>query len=723
MQKRGLFLSFERRVADWSRDAVRRRGPRTTTTVAAIGLTFGVAGVWTIAASAIPATPPAAAATTATSAAGQTAMAHAFAVFKGIPLDDVGALRTGSLHIGYDPSTQTYWGTASFLPSTQAGPSVAVTFQDGGGIGIFQSGNGTAWTMTGVGGQPFPCAGEVPATVEAAWGLESSPYCAASNSAASPLVATSAGGGVASAEVSGSAASQSSGTSPIAQIATSQVGIGDTPVSTNFLLDCDPYTTMVGAGASSAGCGLDAHFGVQDENEFWCADFAKWVWEQAGVTANLGTLTPGASSFYTWGAQRGDQLLPDGNNPAVGDAVVFYPPGSLTASGLSYADHVAIVVGVNADGTVNLVNGDFGGSSNISVQLFNDVSMATWASFMWNTGEQWVYVSPGPGLVGGRGIPSGRPAALANSSSLMNVFYQMQDGAISNEYWTPATSWSLQTLPGAGAAANPAAVANSATWMNVWFTTTGKRVVNDFWNPRNGWLSQVLPGGNAVGDVAAVANSGSLMNVFYATPGGRIENDFWVAGIGWLNQTLPGGNAASAPTAVGNSSTRMNVWYTNTDGDVVNDYWTPSTGWVSQLLPGGYATGTPAGVANSAAWMNVWYINLDGQIYNDYWTPSTGWVNEALPSVEAMGAPSGVANSSTWMNVWYTTNDGQLNNIYWTAAGGWTVQPLPGSGLTGSPTGVVNGSGMYVFYVAANDRIGEDTWIPGTGWVDGLLPL
>ena len=481
MQKRGLILPFDRRVVDWIGDAVRRRCLRTATAVAAIGLSAGIAGVWSIGAASgvalaeTSATPPA-------STANQTAMAQAFASFKGIPLDDMGALRTGSLHTAYDPSTQTYWGTASFLPSIRASSAVAVTFQDGGGIGIFQSGQGTTWTMTRVGGQPFPCAGEMPATIEAAWGLESSPYCAANNSAAPSAAPISTGRGVASPEVSGSAASESAGTSPIAEIAISQIGVGDTPASTTFSLDCDPYTPMVGASASPAGCGVDAHFNVQDENEFWCADFAKWVWQRAGVTANLGTLKPGASSFYTWGAQRGDQLLPDANNPAVGDAVVFYPPGSLTASGLSYADHVAIVVGVNADGTVNLVNGDFGGSSNISVQLFNDVSMASWASFMWNTDEQWVYVSPGPGLAGGNGVPSARPAAIANSSSLMNVFYQMQNGPIGNEYWTPATSWTLQTLPGGNAAANPAAVANSAAWMNVWYTTGGRRVVNDFWN-------------------------------------------------------------------------------------------------------------------------------------------------------------------------------------------------------------------------------------------------
>jgi hypothetical protein len=624
----------------------------------------------------------------------------------------VGAVRTGSLHTGYDASTQSYWGIASFLPSASASGPVAVTFQDGGGVGIFRSSNGISWTMTQVGGQPFPCSGDLPATLEAAWGLTNSPYCAASSSVAAPR---------ASAAVASPAAAAA--LSPIAQVATSQVGVGDTPATTNFSADCNPYTPLVGISVSSAGCGIDARFGVRDENEFWCADFAKWVWERGGVTTGLGTLNAGARSFYAWGAQGGDQLIPDGNNPAVGDAVVFYPPGQLTSSGLAYADHVAIVVGVNTDGTVNLVNGDFGGTTNISVQLFNDVSIASWASFIWNTGEQWMYISPGPGHAGGNGIPSATPAALANSSSLMNVFYETQARTIENEYWTPTTGWLAQALPGGNAAGDPTAVTGSPASMNVWYTTTGGRVVNDFWGPRAGWLSQTLPGGSAVGDLAAIVNSPGLMNVFYTTPGGRIGNDYWIAGKGWINQTLPGGNAASAPAAVANSSSWMNVWYTTRSGRIANDYFTPSTGWVSQLLPAGDATGRPSGVVNSAAAMNVWYTELDGQVDDIYWSRQTGWVDKVLPSAEATGAPSGVVNSATLTNVWYSTNEGQLDNIYWTPTTGWVEQTLPDAVVTGAPSGVVRSStSMDVFYTTDNGLIGNDSWTNTTGWTDQLLP-
>jgi hypothetical protein len=682
----------------------KRRRWLTKTTVLAVSLWLlaaGAAGLGVSGAAAITPLPVAA------NSSDQAALAAAYASFKAMPRQDVGALRPGSFHTAFDGASGKYWGTASFFPSTRANEQVASEFQDGGGIGIFTSSNGTAWRMTRVGGEPFPCPGEIPANIETAWGLKNSPYC-------------SAGGG---ARLAPMMASQASSPSPVAQIATSQVGVSDTPASTNWSLDCDPYTTMVGAGASSAGCGISPTFGVRDSNELWCADFAKWVWEEAGVSSDLGTLNPGANSFYTWGQEQGETLIPDGNNPAVGDAVVFYPPGELTSSGLGYADHVAIVVGVNSDGTVDLVNGDFMGATNISVQQYNEVSIASWASSIWNPDEQWVYISPGSGK-GGTGVESGPPAVLVNSPSLMNVFYQRSAGHIDNEFWTPKSGWIDQTLPGGGAAGAPAAVANSSTWMNVWYTSVGNRVENDFWRPGTGWVNQTLPGGNAVGNVAAIANSALWMNVFYMTPEGQIENDYWQPGSGWINQTLPGGNAASAPIAVVNSASLMNVWYTTVYGQIVNDYWTPAAGWRVQILPGGGATDAPTAVVNTSWWMNVWYTNIYGEIANDYWTSSAGWKTQVLPgNADATGGPSAVANSTSWMNVWYMTVNGQINNLYWTPDTGWATETLPGGGATASPTGVVNASWwMNVFYPTLNGQIANDYWVSTDGWRDQTLP-
>jgi hypothetical protein len=161
------------------------------------------------------------------------------------------------------------------------------------------------------------------------------------------------------------------GRASIAKLAVRQVGVGDTPASTDFGSNCDPYTTFDGVGASSAGCGVDPGSGVLTENEEWCSDFAKWVWAR----------------------QRGQSPAFDAGRPRVGDAVLFYP-SFVSIPDATNADHVGIVAGVNVNGTLNLVNGDFLGATNITVQLNTDVSLAPWGAAIWGSGEKWLLVAP-----------------------------------------------------------------------------------------------------------------------------------------------------------------------------------------------------------------------------------------------------------------------------------------------------------------------------------------
>jgi hypothetical protein len=97
------------------------------------------------------------------------------------------------------------------------------------------------------------------------------------------------------------------------------------PASLSFSFDCNPFTALVKAGASTSGCGTDPRFKIQDENGQWCSDFAKWVWEQGGVTADLGTLTGQSATFYQWALDQGQHPAFDSGTPQIGDAVVFYP--------------------------------------------------------------------------------------------------------------------------------------------------------------------------------------------------------------------------------------------------------------------------------------------------------------------------------------------------------------------------------------------------------------
>jgi hypothetical protein len=118
--------------------------------------------------------------------------------------------------------------------------------------------------------------------------------------------------------------------STIASIAEANVGLGACA------------TNSQGGTAFESSC--DGNGGSP---EYWCADFAQWVWEQAG--ANTSGLDAAAQSFYDYGQNNGTLS----NSPSVGDAVVFD-----NGSGIH---HVAIVVQVNGDGTIETVSGDWDG--------------------------------------------------------------------------------------------------------------------------------------------------------------------------------------------------------------------------------------------------------------------------------------------------------------------------------------------------------------------------
>ncbi|MER5637103.1 FG-GAP-like repeat-containing protein [Kitasatospora sp. NPDC002227] len=160
--------------------------------------------------------------------------------------------------------------------------------------------------------------------------------------------------------LSGAGSASANTGSTIVSIAQSNLGNG--PCSTN----------SAGGSGYYGSCG-----------EAWCADFAKWVWNQAGV--NVSGLTAGAGSFALYGSGLH-------SSPRVGDAAVF------NYSGGGYADHVSLVTSVNSDGTVSTIGGN----------QSNSVTRGT-ISASGYYGSQHIsgYVSPQGGNSGGAGTEAG----------------------------------------------------------------------------------------------------------------------------------------------------------------------------------------------------------------------------------------------------------------------------------------------------------------------------
>jgi hypothetical protein len=83
----------------------------------------------------------------------------------------------GTLYYGIDSATGTYWAVAHFGLTSSASSQASIDMQDGGDIGVFSRQGDQAWTVH-LGGEPFPCPGELPADLIAVWGMTSPGTCA-----------------------------------------------------------------------------------------------------------------------------------------------------------------------------------------------------------------------------------------------------------------------------------------------------------------------------------------------------------------------------------------------------------------------------------------------------------------------------------------------------------------------------------------------------------------
>jgi hypothetical protein len=312
------------------------------------------------------------------SPATQRQLLRLFARYRGIPAADFAGIAPAAV-LGPRASSGRDWAMISFVAVSRAPVVEKVKFQDGGGTGVFTRTAGHAWTVAGV-GAPGGCGTPIPLPVRRAWHL---PDCAASPR---PTISHQR----AAPDTAGDAAN----------IAEDQIGVADDPGPPNgkppsFGYDCNPYTTLVGNPHGFGGCGATESNGswfngVETVNEEWCSDFAKWVWEEAGVESDLGDLGPLAGTFYTWGKDQGENLSFN-NTPQVGDAVLFYEP-DFNIDQTGAVMHVGIVTYVNSDGSVDLVNGDFINNSNTNIQVMYDTDW-TASSYM-GSGWNWTFVSP-----------------------------------------------------------------------------------------------------------------------------------------------------------------------------------------------------------------------------------------------------------------------------------------------------------------------------------------
>jgi CHAP domain len=134
----------------------------------------------------------------------------------------------------------------------------------------------------------------------------------------------------------------------IVALAESQVGYSSDPPNSY----CNKFSAYWDAGT--------AHCPSGESGEEWCADFAAWAWQMAGVQITYGygpgEINGAAVSFYEWGVATGNwHAATSGYVAEPGDVAVY----GLSLGTDPFAAHVAIVTG-DAQGQrgPDVVNGD-----------------------------------------------------------------------------------------------------------------------------------------------------------------------------------------------------------------------------------------------------------------------------------------------------------------------------------------------------------------------------
>jgi PKD domain-containing protein/CHAP domain-containing protein len=708
---------------------------------------------------AVPAVAAEAASSPGTSAA--AGLAGAFEAARHIPAADLAGVRAGTLHTGSSDGRE--WAIASFTPARAAVQKVAADFQDGAATGVFTKKNGT-WRLVQSG--LYGCAAGLPSALKKAWHLGDPAVCAASASAQSkaakralaalPASARAAARTAATAKAAArtagivktgatvratAAGAATSAATPdfgptIAAIALSQVGVDDSPVVNNFNgVDCDPYTTMVaGFSADSDGCGYDSQFGVENENETWCSDFNKWVWEQAGVTADLNTINAGAVSYYDWALAEGQTPQLDTGTPEPGDSIVFFNPYNFPY----IADHVGVVSSVSSDGTIDMVNGDFAANPDVHVEYDTDITnLTTWAAGIWGPGEEWAIVSPPTTAQQARplGLLAGPSVAVAGTTGQFAAYGITPGSSVTGYYWTFGDSRTTNA---------------TGTEVTHYFSEPGTYTVSVTLTSGLGTVTTLVRNITVLAASSAVASAPydgiyydplPILQYTFTRSAGGLAVDSWDGGA-WLQLAVPGdpsstGNIAalSYPDAANADAMTPHAYYRAADGSLAETYQSTS-GWVTQELPGQpVAGGAIVATTTLSGGPAVYFVDTAGNLAQSA-LGSSGWTTSEVltgipsvsaasltltdtvsgPQIFAVGPDGTIRVFSSFFGLWsgrgipaktaaggslaaLTTPAGQPSVVYVdahggglaeataagpTAAGQWTVADLPGSPATGT---------------------------------------
>ena len=420
----------------------------------------------------------------------------------------------------------------------------------------------------------------------------------------------------------------------------------------------NPAPNSLGGSSFESSCA-----GYKGLPEYWCADFAKWVWANSGLF--VGGLTAAASSFVT--SHAGIVHTDPSYVPQPGDAVVY------DFDGVAYADHVGIVTSVNADGSVTTVNGDFSGSgSGATFARTSHVQIAL-------IGAKHRSVGQTPGGVGmtitdyvtPRTEPAASPAASVDVNGIPNLFWRTSDGTLLHTYEI-AGSWAAPEVLTTGVWGDPSP---SGAPDAVYRTADGH--LGRSWFDAGSWHSgQILPLGSvqmASDPVVAIDGSG-IENVFFEGSDHSIWHEYLYRGV-WFGPSSVGDGARSAPAAITTADGGLDVFFATAHHGLGH----------SSFEHGAWSWTTPLDVAGST---------VNG-------APSVTLSSDGVEHVVWRSAGATIFSSTL-------------------AAGSWAVPTQIGTAARSNPVALTSSSSLAVASKVVGQPAIQASLFDGARWTAGL---
>ena len=511
--------------------------------------------------------------------------------------------------------------------------------------------------------------------------------------------------------------------STIVSIARSQVGVSS-PGSSY----CNPYSAYWGDGSSGCASGW--------RSNYWCADFAAWVWRQAGASFTHGwagsDINAYSASFYSWGLATGNwHALSSGYQPQPGDVAVY---GGLSWGGAG--GHVGIYVGGPARAPT-VVNGDWGypdfadvyQQSNESNTGRGGGSLDGYVSVPNGTESSGPGSSVGPSSpTGTTGAPPATGAVLGTSGGFVdpsnrsyNVFVTTS-GGINHYEKSPSGSWGGEVVATGSFTSAPAAFYDPRTGNYVVFVTTSGGLNEYEKGPSTSWGGAVVATGSFTSAPAAfVDTSNGDYNVFVTTGGGinQYENG---PSSPWGGAIVATGSFTSAPAAFYDPRTgNYNVFATTGGG--LNQYEKgPSTSWGGAVVATGSFTSAPAAFVDPSNGNYNVFVTTGGGINQYENGPSSPWGGAIVATGSFTSAPAAFYDPRTGDYNVFATTGGGINQYENGPSSPWGGAIVATGSFTSAPSAFVDTSnGDYNVFATTSGGINQYENGPSSPWGGAIV--